>query len=308
MAGEDRVVTISCEELHRWLEKGDEFDLIDVRLPEMYTAAHLPGAHNACVYQVVFPREVRAIIAHAERAVVVYGSSRRSLDARTAAEKLARLGYSRVYAFEGGVSEWREAGHALEGATAEVLPQETHFAVAPRRYVVDLEDSLIEWMGRNANVWHHGTVRLTRGELTAAEGSLSGSFDIDLRTITNRNLEDLSLRQVLIAHLQSDDFFFVERFPLVTFAFDGARVVGTAPAGAANVDIDGVLTLRGVAARLGFSATLVQTEKGGITAEAHFDFDRTRWQVIYGAGRFFEHLGMHVVYEPVSIRLRMVAH
>jgi hypothetical protein len=34
---------------------------------------------------------------------------------------------------------------------------------------------------------------------------------------------------------------------------------------------------------------------------AHFDFDRTRWNVIYGSSRFFEHLGMHLVFDLISI-------
>jgi len=41
--------------------------------------------------------------------------------------------------------------------------------------------------------------------------------------------------------------------------------------------------------------------------EAHFDIDRTRWNVIYGSTRFFEHLGMHKVFDLLSFQIRMVA-
>jgi len=38
-----------------------------------------------------------------------------------------------------------------------------------------------------------------------------------------------------------------------------------------------------------------------------FDIDRTRWNVIYGSSRFFEHLGMHLMFDPISIQIRIVA-
>jgi len=34
-----------------------------------------------------------------------------------------------------------------------------------------------------------------------------------------------------------------------------------------------------------------------IGIEAHFDIDRTKWDIIYGSSRFFEHLGMHLVFD-----------
>jgi hypothetical protein len=39
---------------------------------------------------------------------------------------------------------------------------------------------------------------------------------------------------------------------------------------------------------------------------ANFDLDRTRWGVIYGSARFFKHLSYHIVYDLISIDLRVV--
>lgn len=39
---------------------------------------------------------------------------------------------------------------------------------------------------------------------------------------------------------------------------------------------------------------------------AHFEFNRTRWGVIYGSSRFFRHLGMHLVFDLISLQLRIV--
>ena len=49
------------------------------------------------------------------------------------------------------------------------------------------------------------------------------------------------------------------------------------------------------------------TENDSLIMEAHFDIDRTKWNVIYGSIRFFEHLGMHKVFDLISLQLRVIA-
>lgn len=57
---------------------------------------------------------------------------------------------------------------------------------------------------------------------------------------------------------------------------------------------------------LDFPVTIAVMEDGNLRVEAHFDLDRTQWGVIYGSSRFFEHLGMHAVFDQISIELRLV--
>lgn len=74
-----------------------------------------------------------------------------------------------------------------------------------------------------------------------------------------------------------------------------------------NIKIKGKLELRGLKKDLSFTATVNPLADGGITAEAHFDFDRTKWKVIYGSSRFFKGLGMHLVFDLISIQMRILA-
>ena len=55
-------------------------------------------------------------------------------------------------------------------------------------------------------------------------------------------------------------------------------------------------------------ATITKTPENGLAAEAHFDIDRTRWGVIYGSARFFEYLGMHLVFDLISFQVRIIAY
>ena len=43
-----------------------------------------------------------------------------------------------------------------------------------------------------------------------------------------------------------------------------------------------------------------------LVAEAQFDIDRTRWNIIYGSNRFFSHLGMHLVYDLISLQMKII--
>ena len=127
-----------------------------------------------------------------------------------------------------------------------------------------------------------------------------------MHSLKNLNLEGNEWQPVLIAHLKSDDFFFAEKFPTALFTIDSAQKIGESLS-APNFEVEGTLELRGVRNDMKFLATISNLADGAITAEAHFDFDRTQWKIIYGSSRYFEHLGMHLVFDPISIELRIVA-
>ena len=44
-----------------------------------------------------------------------------------------------------------------------------------------------------------------------------------------------------------------------------------------------------------------------LALDAHFDIDRTRWNVNYGSGKLYDGLGMHLVNDDVSLQIRLVA-
>jgi|WetSurMetagenome_2_1015567.scaffolds.fasta_scaffold03589_9 polyisoprenoid-binding protein YceI/rhodanese-related sulfurtransferase len=299
-------INITADELYDKMSQEPHLIVLDTLTKEVFEKRHLPGARNACVFQVVFPSEAEAIVPDRDREVVLYGSSKDSHDAVIAAEKLVRLGYSKVFVLTGGLAAWREAGYPLKGNDPDSADEGYHLILDDRSYSVDTEQSLIEWTGRNPNTTHYGTLRLLSGDIAIQQGRLTGSFEIDMHSLRNLNLEGNELQPVLIAHLKSDDFFFAEKFPTALFTIDAARQIGESLS-APNFEVEGALELRGVRNLIKFLATVNRLSDGAIAAEAHFDFDRTHWKIIYGSSRFFEHLGMHLVFDPISIGLRIVA-
>jgi len=301
------ITTITPERLRLWMAEGRDFMLLDTLPEDVYRKRHLPGARNACVYEVVFPQRVEAIVSERSREIVVCGSSIVSMDAVAAAEKLVRLGYKSLYVLSGGLAAWREAGFPLEGdEIGGTVDPGTRLILADGVYSVDTGQSVVEWTGRNANGRHFGTIKLAGGEITVRGREVSGDFTIDMRTIKNVDLESNEWQPVLIAHLESDDFFFVKLFPRARFTMTSAELPDDPTLSSPNLEVEGALELRGVRNSLSFPVTVSTLADGRIVAEAHFDLDRTRWNVIYGSSRFFEHLGMHLVFDPITIQLRIV--
>ena len=301
------IAEITPEELVLWQKTGRRLVIFDTLPGEHFQERHVPGAKNACVYEVAFPTLVEAAVDDPDTDIVVYSSSWASQGAVVAAEKLLRSGYKNVSILTGGLAAWREAGLPLEGADPQGQSP-PHPVIAPqaRVYKADPEAGSITWTGRNANGRHTGTLLLSGGEIKVAQEGLSGFFTIDMTSIKNLDLKDETLNRILVRHLESDDFFFVQKYPTAEFVISKARPIAESTPGRANFEFAGKLTLRGHTHPISFPATVMPLADGGLVAEAHFDFDRTNWGVNYGSGGMFEHLGMHLVYDAVSVQVRVV--
>ena len=128
-----------------------------------------------------------------------------------------------------------------------------------------------------------------------------------MNSIENINLRGDELQPVLVSHLKSEDFFLVKVFPTAKFNIDRGELAEEPYLSSPNYLVDGTLDIRGVKAGLSFSTTITNTGGNGLVAEAHFDIDRTRWNVIYGSTRFFEHIGKHIVFDLISFQVKIVA-
>jgi rhodanese-related sulfurtransferase/polyisoprenoid-binding protein YceI len=279
--------------------------LIDVRLEEDFEAAHIPEAINNCVYEVAFTERLREIAPRQKSPVVVYGANSESYEARIAAEKLSRAGYALVYEYRDGFAGWEVAGGPINrGAMQPAEPQ-----ISDGAHPIDLTESWVEWTGRNLLSKHRGRVGLKSGQLEFVQGQLiRGDVIIDLKNIVCFDLQGTPAHDILLHHLQSDDFFDVERFPEALLVINSARKIDGASPGQLNYEIIADLTLKSVVASLAFHAAAGVTPDGRAAAQAMLSFDRTRWNVLYGSARFFRRVGMHLVNDLVDLEVKVVTH
>lgn len=276
--------------------------LLDVRLPEDFATAHIPGAVNQCVFEVAFLPELEARQLPKDQPICIYGATMDSHESRVAAEKLERAGYTEVMDFRGGLQAWITEGNPVKDQVDAPKPP----VVADGQHEVDLAESRVVWIGRNLINKHWGHVGLASGHVEFRGGlPVRGETVLDLRRITCTDLAGDALHDVLIHHLESDDFFDVERFPEAAFRFDRTERCSDRP-GCCNLKLHGELTLRGITKPLVIAAAAGFTPEGKAALQATFTLDRTDWGVLYGSGRFFQRLAGHLVNDAIELQLRIL--
>jgi len=294
---------IQTKALLKQLESTNPPVLIDVRLQDDFKAAHIPQAISNCVFEVAFRERLIASVPDQAQSIVAYGANSESFEARMAAEKLWRAGYTSVFEYRDGLEAWQAAGGSV--SQGQPLPPEP--VISDGMHFVDIAKSSVEWSGRNLLNKHHGQIGLRFGQLEFLRGQLSGGrFVIDMNNILCSDLQGTELHDVLINHLRSDDFFDIERFPEASFAIDTARRIDGATLGQPNLEITGDLTLKSFSVPLTFRAVSGVTPDGKAVAQAVLSLDRTCWGVFYGSGHYFNRLGIHLVNDLIDLEFKIV--
>lgn len=170
-------------------------------------------------------------------------------------------------------------------------------------FKVDIQKSNIEWIGRKVLGEHNGDLKLSSGVIhTLADVPNSGSFVIDMKSITNSDLEDEGYNQKLINHLSSDDFFSIKKNP--TANFQATKIAST---GIGKLNIEGKLTIKGIENKISFPATY-QLKGNTLTAIASgVKVDRTKYSIKYGSNNFFQGLGDKAIDNDFELNITLVA-
>jgi len=277
--------------------------LIHVLPEEHFAQQHLPGAVNTCVYEMVFLSKVAELVPDKSAAIIVYGAGAPSLDSATAAEKLAKAGYTNVCDFRGGLTEWLQNGLTVEG-TGLISDSINPDGI----FEVDVETSVVRWTGRNLFNHHQGTLKLACGRIEVRNGALkAASFTLDMNGIVCEDLVDTAYNALLIRHLRDDDFFAVDRFPTADFVCERAEPLQACTPGTPNYTLHGKMTLRGITKPLSFPAVIAAADADHLTGQAQFELDRTQFGSHYGSGRLFAFLGKHVVNDHIHLHIKLHA-
>ena len=172
---------------------------------------------------------------------------------------------------------------------------------------VDTSASVLNWLGKKVTGQHTGTIKIAKGEIGMDNGKVvSGSFDIDMKTIVDLDLTDKEFNNKLITHLKSEDFFTAEKFPFSKFEITKVEPLSDPAKPEYNHTVSGNLTIKGISKGISFPAGL-KFENGTLTAIADFDIDRTEWDLKYGSGKFFENLGDKMINDKFNISFKLIA-
>lgn len=174
------------------------------------------------------------------------------------------------------------------------------------KYTVQTKASTLNWVGKKVGGSHTGTIAIKEGTLTVANGKIETALvTIDMTTIrvTDEGMDD-GTKGKLVGHLNSPDFFNVEEHTTAKFQLTAFTPIQSSTV--ANYTVTGKLTIKGITHEITFPA-IVRMSEGRIEASANLTFDRSKWDVRYGSGSFFDNLGDKVIYDDVQIGFNFVA-
>ncbi|GAB4425292.1 MAG: hypothetical protein OHK0039_42960 [Bacteroidia bacterium] len=192
------------------------------------------------------------------------------------------------------------------GETPKAVIAEAATAAAPPEgstiYTVDAAASTLYWKGNKVAYNHYGTLAIKGGSFAVQGGQLAaGTVEIDMNSIVDIDITDPNDNAKLVGHLKSDDFFSTAAHPTASLVLTG---VSTDTAGQQMVS--GNLTIKGITHQVTFPATIEMTADG-LSAKARFSFDRSKWDVRFGSGSFFEDLGDKLILDDIELSLDLKA-
>jgi polyisoprenoid-binding protein YceI len=166
-------------------------------------------------------------------------------------------------------------------------------------YKISPENSTIEWIGEKLTGSHSGYINLQNAFfLFKEEKFVGGEFNIDMNSIKCTDIENPKYAAKLEEHLKDPDFFNCSKYPTSNFKIKNIIFDGT------SYMITGDITIKEITQEIKFPA---QFENDGdlFHANATLKIDRTKHDIKYGSGSFFDDLGNRMIYDEFTLKIHL---
>lgn len=173
-------------------------------------------------------------------------------------------------------------------------------------YKVSAEKSTFKWIGKKVTGEHYGAVKFSTGTINVEKNAVTGGeFSVDMTSI---DVQDLTgeWKGKLEGHLKSEDFFSVEKHTKSTLKLKTLTAIKGAKPGENNYTVVADLTIKGITSEVTFPAFIL-VKKDEVVTNAEFAIDRTKYDIKYGSGKFFEGLGDKTIDDTFTVKVRVVA-
>ena len=173
---------------------------------------------------------------------------------------------------------------------------DTVLQVSDAIYTINPDQSVIVWTGREVTTSKHfGNIYFASGQFEVKSGLISsGEFVVDMTTIDNQDLPE-ERRPRLEAHLKSDDFFSVESHPTALLSILSSESVAEG-----KWLVSGELTIKTFTHPVEFE--MLNSNDGW---KANLVFDRSKYEVKFRSGTFFENLGDKLIYDDIELAINL---
>lgn len=173
---------------------------------------------------------------------------------------------------------------------------DTVLQVSDAIYTINPDQSVIVWTGREVTTSKHfGNIYFASGQFEVKSGLISsGEFVVDMTTIDNQDLPE-ERRPRLEAHLKSDDFFSVESHPTALLSILSSESVAEG-----KWLVSGELKIKTFTHPVEFE--MLNSNDGW---KANLVFDRSKYEVKFRSGTFFENLGDKLIYDDIELAINL---
>jgi polyisoprenoid-binding protein YceI len=163
-------------------------------------------------------------------------------------------------------------------------------------YKIDASKSIIKWEGKKITGQHEGTINFKDGYLVFKDKKVTGgSFTADMKSLSNTD-QTGSSKSKLEGHLRSEDFFGVDNFNTSTLVFKSIANKGNN-----TYLINADLTIKGITNSIQFDLIV-----NGNKATAQLTINRTKYDIKYGSGSYFDDLGDKTIYDDFELNVVLV--
>ena len=159
---------------------------------------------------------------------------------------------------------------------------------------VDIEKSVVKWVGYKLTGQHEGTISIREGELNFENNVLTGgTFTIDMGSINTTDLEGGSKNR-LDEHLKDEDFFDVDKYKTAAMIFKEIKPSDN------DYSIKADLTIKGITNEISFNMSVSEA-----SATANLKIDRTQFNITYKSATFTNILKDKAIYDEFDLSVKL---
>ena len=168
--------------------------------------------------------------------------------------------------------------------------------VYTQELILDNINSSIKWTGKEITTkTHYGSLKFKEGKISMKDDKIiSGVFIVDMKSIDCQDLSGKS-KNYLESHLKSEDFFGVEDYPKASLSIKTSELKSDG-----NQLVEGEITIKGITQPISFNISIQNNE-----GKAKLTFDRTKHNVTYRSGNFFQNLVDKLIYDDIEIEAQL---
>ena len=165
---------------------------------------------------------------------------------------------------------------------------------------VNVEKSIVKWVGYKLTGQHEGTINIKEGELTFENETLkAGTFVIDMNSISTTDLEGGSKNR-LDGHLKNEDFFDVEKYQTASLKFKTVKPTSNKNKAGNNYFVVADMTIKGITNEVFFKMTFFEN-----SATANLKIDRTKFNITYKSATLTSIVKDKAIYDEFDLSVKL---